>query len=251
MIRSAILASGVLTMASGWSGSARACDTNALRVLVPTGIESLDVSRASALFGAAGYHGFAPVRIAAPMPELQITCGRLSYTQGVLRYLFPSTASGPSGARAQAGGGSVFPVELGYVVLQRGGWEVAPFGGVALGLSYLTVKAPAGTPALPAGIYASQGRVDFPMRVGMRFTRTFDTVGDTLFGYAERGKQGAGPALSLELGFVATPGAPWYEDSGGIGSGPRSDVPGLGSFGPFVRIAIGYGAWHAGGGPWR
>jgi hypothetical protein len=243
-IQFAVSIAALVTM---WSRASRACDDNAWRVVMPVEITRLDSSAMNARLAAVGYAPFAQVRTAIPLPELQVTCGRMAYSVGLFRYVPPLHAVGPTGSAA-VGGGSIVPFEIGFVALQRDNWEIASFAGAGLGLSYLTL--PKDGP-LPAHIYASQGRFDLPVRLGLRFTRTLDTSGAALFGYSESGRQGAGPTLTLEVGFAATLGAPWYEDSQGIGSGPRSDVPALGTQGPFARLAVGWGAWHVGRGPWR
>jgi hypothetical protein len=182
---------------------------------------------------------------------MQLTCSRWLIGAELLRWMPEVHASGPNGSRAALGGGGIIGTNVGYLAYASNGWELGPFFSAELGLSYMTFSAP-GDPVLPAGIFKSQGRVDFPLHFGLRITKVLDTSSRSRFGYAEAGRQGMGPVLGLELGLVFTPGGPWFDDSQGVGNpGKDSALPGLGSTGPFVRLVLGWGVWHAGSGPWQ
>lgn len=221
--------------------AAVASERESVRLVAPFGIEMLDVSNMNAKLATSGIDPLPRFRmVLPPLLGLQFGWDRWVFTSMLLRAALPVTADGPGDYGASLWAGRILEANVGWIAHASNGYELMPFAGFDLGVGVLTVDGR----KRPPGVFPAQSRFEVPLRVGLRLIKTIDTFGDKLFGYAEPRKQGAGPVIGLEVGAMTTAATPWADDD------YRSNITGGGSAGVFVNIVLGFGAWHAGRGPW-
>lgn len=230
---------------------ADACDRDGFDILTGIAAERLDTSATNAKLVAAGYETLPSMRTSVgPALGFRVHCSRWHYMLELLRWRPGIESRGPNASRATLGSGSFIGFDLSWSAYARSGWDLSPFVLAEIAASWVKFEAP-GSPVLPQGMFASQEHWEVPIHLGFRISKMLDTSSSSFFGYAEPGREGAGPVVGLEAGVVVSPGGKWYEDSQGMGNlGPSSAISGLTSTGPFVRLVVGWGIWHAGRGPW-
>jgi hypothetical protein len=229
---------------------AGACDREGLRLITGIAVERVDASATNAKLVAAGYTPLPSAQATlGPLLGFGFTCSRFVFTGELGRISLATSSAGPNGSSATFQRLSFGGLDFGWIAAAHRGAEIGPFAAFEITDSSLRFEAPA-DPSLPAGMFKSQARLSIPMRLGLRFKKTFDTGSGAFFGYAEPNNQGAGPLVGLELGWMISPGTTWFDDTDPNNPGPDSAVRGLGATGPFVRLILGLELWHAGNGPW-